>query len=99
MTGSSMEGNMGEDISIMGCLQEEGVHWSVCLSAGRGWSGCCLCWCMGKGRNNWTGVVVVGIHVGFEEAAGNHEGEEIHAGSWELNQARLGPTDGPEFGP
>ena len=53
----------------------------------------------GKGRNNWTGAIVVSIHVGFEEANGNHEGEEIHVGSWELNQAKLGPIGGQEFGP
>ena len=54
---------------------------------------------MGKGRNNWTEVVACRHSRGVEEAAGNHEREEIHAGSWELNQARLGPVGGPEFGP
>ena len=42
---------------------------------------------------------MVGIHVGFKEVVGNHKGEEIHAGSRELNQAKLGHVGGPEFGP
>ena len=54
---------------------------------------------MGKGRNSWTRVVAGRHSRGVEEAAGNHEGEEIHVGSWELNQAKLGPAGGPEFGP
>ena len=55
--------------------------------------------CMGMGRNNWTGAVASRHSRGVEEATGNHEGEKTHAGSWELNQARLGPVGGPEFGP
>ena len=52
---------------------------------------------MRKGRNSRTGAVAGRHSCGVEEVAGNHKGEEIHAGSWELNQARLGPVG--EFGP
>ena len=72
---------MGEDISSMvGYLQGEGVHWSTCLSAGRGWSGCCLCWCMGKGskqleqKQQYSSLAIV------EEHSQRAQGEEF---TWE----------------
>ena len=81
MTGSSMEGSMGEDISSMvGCLQGEGVHWSTCLSVDRGWSGCCVCWCIGKGSKQLEQKQQCSSLAAVEEHSWSAQGRRIHVG-------------------